>query len=365
MKIASQPLVSIVVPVYNEEEFLGECMESILAQTYANWECTIVNNCSTDRSAEIAKRYASRDSRIRFHENQEFLRAVPNFNRALRQISSSSKYAKIVFSDDWIFPECLERMVEVAEQHPTAGIVGAYGLQGPDVMWSGLPYPTQLISGREVCRKLFLDDLYVFGTGTSLLFRADLVRARDPFYNESNLHADSEACCALLGECDFGFVHQVLTFTRVREGSLYQFSRGMNTLIAGRLHDLVNYGRQCLNEQEFQACLDQKLTEYYRFLAAQVVRRYDRAFWEYHKRKLVEAGAGFDRIRLAGALCGKFADAALNPKQALDKFLSRRRSGKPATPALDASSMAKTKGTALALEHVGVGHVGVGNKSGE
>ncbi|MGA8432436.1 MAG: glycosyltransferase family 2 protein [Candidatus Sulfotelmatobacter sp.] len=356
MKIASQPLVSIVVPVYNEEEFLGECMDSILTQTYANWECTIVNNCSTDRSAAIAKRFASRDSRIRLQENQEFVRAVPNFNGALRQISPSSKYAKIVFSDDWIFPECLERMVEVAEQHPTAGVVGAYGLQGSDVMWAGLPYPSQLISGREVCRKLFLDDLYVFGTGTSLLFRADLVRARNPFYNESNLHADSETCCALLGECDFSFVHQVLTFTRVRDGSLYQFSRGMNTLIAGRLYDLVNFGRQSLTEQEFQSCLEKKLTEYYRFLAAHVVRRYDREFWEYHKRKLVEVGVGFDRTRLTRALCGKFADAALNPKQALDKFLSRKRSQKPAVPALDASGMAKAKGTALALEHLRVGN---------
>jgi len=126
------------------------------------------------------------------------------------------------------------------------------------------------------------------------------------------------------------------------------------------LHDLVNYGRQSLNEQEFQTCLEKKLTEYYRFLAAHVVRRYDRAFWEYHKRKLVEAGVGFDRLRLAGALCGKFADAALNPKQALDKFLSRKHSNKPAAPALDALGMAKAKGTVLALEHVGVG-----NKSGE
>jgi glycosyltransferase involved in cell wall biosynthesis len=346
MKMASQPLVSVIVPVYNEEQFLGECVTSVRAQTYANWECVIVNNCSTDRSGEIAKRYAAEDSRIRVCENREFLRAVPNYNGALRQISSASKYVKMVFSDDWIFPECLERMVEVAEKHPNAGIVGAYGLQGPDVMWAGLPYPSTLISGREACRKLFLDDLYVFGTGTSLLFRADLVRSRDPFYNESNLHADSEVCCALLGGCDFGFVHQVLTFTRVRENSLFQFSRGLNTLIAGRLHDLVNYGRQSLSEEEFQFCLHKKLTEYYQFLAAHLVRRYDAKFWEYHKRKLMEAGVGFDRVRLAGALCGKFMNAALNPKAAVDKFLSRKRNAPAAVAALDSPGMQKAKAAA-------------------
>ena len=349
MKTGSQPLVSVVVPVYNEEQFLGECLESILAQTYGNWECVIVNNCSTDRSPDIARGYAASDPRIKVYDTTEFLRAVPNFNGALRRISAASKYVKIVFSDDWIFPECLERMVALAEEHPTAGIVGAYGLQGPDVMWSGLSYFGGLISGREVCRKLFLDDIYVFGTGTSLLFRADLVRARDPFYNESNLHADSEACCALLANCDFGFVHQVLTFTRVREGSLYQFSRGLNTLIAGRLYDLVTYGRHYLTESEFQRCVDKKLTEYYRFLAAHLVRRFDPKFWEYHKRKLIEAGVGFDRVWLARAFCGKLLDAALNPKQAVEKFLNRKRSEKPLVAALDASGMEKAKANRPAL----------------
>jgi len=242
MNTDTQPLISIVTPVYNGAQYLGECLESLRAQTYQHWECVVANNCSTDGSGAIAREYAAKDSRIRVEDGKEFLRAVPNFNRALRHISPASKYCKIVFADDWIFPECLELMVAVAEEYPSVGIVGAYGLQGRQVMWAGLPYPSKLVSGREICRKLFLEDLYVFGTGTSLLFRADLVRSHDPFFNESNLHSDSEACLALLKTCDFGFVNQVLTFTRVREGSLLAFSQEMNTLIAGRLYDLVTYG---------------------------------------------------------------------------------------------------------------------------
>jgi glycosyltransferase involved in cell wall biosynthesis len=324
MNSALQPLVSVVVPVYNEAGYLAECMESILAQTYQNWDCVIVNNCSTDASAEIAHEYAAKDRRIRLHNNQQFLRAVPNFNGALRQISPVSEYCKIVFADDWIFPECLERMVAVAVEHPSVGIVGAYGLQGRQVMWAGLPYPSHLIPGREICRKLFLDDLYVFGTGTSLLFRADLVRNRDPFFNESNLHADSEACLALLKTCDFGFVNQVLTFTRVREGSLFAFSTEMNTLIAGRLYDLVTHGPDCLTREEFETCLDRKLSEYYAFLAGRMTRRRDTKFWDYHKRKLVEAGVGFDRARLAKAFLAKLCSAVLNPKDTIEKLLKGR-----------------------------------------
>jgi hypothetical protein len=144
-------------------------------------------------------------------------------------------------------------------------------------------------------------------------------------------------------------VHQVLTFTRVRDGSLFQFSRGLNTLIAGRLYDLVTYGRHYLTESEFQLCVDKKLAEYYRFLAAHLVRRFDPKFWEYHKRKLIEAGVGFDRVRLARALCGKLLDAALNPKPAVEKFLNRKRSEKPLVAALDASGMEEAKASRPAL----------------
>src|SRR4249920_1474381 len=101
-----QPRVSIVTPLYNNAEYLPECLDSILAQTYANWDCTIVNNCSTDRSADIAHRYAAKDSRIRVHDNSQFLPAIANHSASLRLISPSSKYCKIVFADDWIFPEC-------------------------------------------------------------------------------------------------------------------------------------------------------------------------------------------------------------------------------------------------------------------
>src|SRR5262245_34009099 len=192
MNTTSQPLVSIVTPVYNEAEYLAECVESVLAQTYQNWDYTIVDNCSTDGSVDIARRYAAQDQRIRILENQRFLRAIPNFNGALRQIAPASKYCKVVLGDDWIFPECLERMVAVAEAHPSVGIVGAYALEGGQVRWTGLPYPSTLVCGREICRKHFLDKLYVFGSQTSVLYRADLVRSHDPFYTEANIHADTE-----------------------------------------------------------------------------------------------------------------------------------------------------------------------------
>jgi glycosyltransferase involved in cell wall biosynthesis len=320
MSNASQPLVSIVTPVYNGAEYLAECVESILAQTYQNWDYTIVDNCSTDGSADIARRYAAKDKRIRIVENQQFVRAIANHNIALRQISPASKYCKVVFGDDWIFPECLERMVAVAEEHPSVAIVGAYGLEGERVMWGGLPYPSALVPGRVLCRRLFLEGLYVFGTASSLLYRSDFVRARDPFYNESNLHADVEACLVLLKTADFAFVHQVLTFTRLRPDSLRSLSSDLHTYIAGELHDLVTHGSDFLTPAEFSICLNEKLSAYYDILAGGVLRRREKRFWDYHKHALAEAGIAFSRMRLATVLLAKCGSAILNPKLTVEKL---------------------------------------------
>lgn len=328
MSPGRQPRVSIVTPVYNNRDYLSECIESVQAQTYYNWDYTIVNNCSTDGSGEVARRYAAQDPRIRVLDNDQFRRAVPNHNNALRQISPDSKYCKMVFADDWIFPRCIEEMVNLAERNPSVGIVGAYGLEEirragirqDVVMWSGLPYPSDRVSGREVCRRLFLHGTYPFGTSTSLLYRSDLVRSRNPFYNEANLHADEEACIALLQTCDFGFVHQILTFKRWRDKSLGAFSLDYQTVRAGRLHDLVAYGREFFTQEELDRCIAEILSEYYNFLAVSFMRgRRDPKFWQYHKTKLSET-VGFSRMRLARAIAARIGRMLLNPYETVEKL---------------------------------------------
>src|SRR6267143_2203091 len=140
MNSIQHPLVSIVTPVYNEEAHLRECIESVLAQTYPNWDYAIANNCSTDRTLEIAQEYAARDSRIRVHDNATFVDVIGNYNIAFRQISSQSKYCKVVAADDWLYPDCLEKMVALAEQHPSVAMVSALGLEGTNVAQFALPY---------------------------------------------------------------------------------------------------------------------------------------------------------------------------------------------------------------------------------
>jgi glycosyltransferase involved in cell wall biosynthesis len=317
-------LVSVVTPVYNGERHLRECIESVLSQTYSNWEYTIVNNCSTDRTLEIATEYAARDSRIRIHNNSAFVRVIPNYNIAFRQISADSEFCKVVAADDYLYPECLEKMVDLALRNDGVAIVGAYALMGPNVAWTGLPPTTAVISGRNVCRTYLLGGEYIFGTATSVLFRSDLVRSKPAFYNESNLHSDTETCLELLQNRDFGFVHEVLTFSRVDDASLTSFSNRFNTFLPWVLYALVTYGASYLTVDELRQRIRHQRLEYFRYLARQLFRHREREFWKFHRTKLAALGFPLRRYQLALGLALLLGDAVRNPRAALKRRLVTR-----------------------------------------
>jgi glycosyltransferase involved in cell wall biosynthesis len=135
MSMHEEPLVGVLTPVYNGEAFLAECIESVLAQTYRNFKYTIVNNCSTDRSLDIALAYAKKNPRVRVHSNDAFVDIIANHNTAFRLLPPEAKYCKIVSADDHLFPECITRMVETAEANPSAGLIGSYQISGARVRW--------------------------------------------------------------------------------------------------------------------------------------------------------------------------------------------------------------------------------------
>jgi len=178
----------------------------------------------------------------------------------MRQLLPESKYCKVVHADDFLFPECLEKMVALAEKHPSVGIVGAYGLRGTEVVWDQLiPYKQEVTPGNTVCRAILLGAPYVFGSPTSTLIRADLVRKRPDFYNVMNPNPDAEVCFDILWESDFGFVHQVLTYTRVHEKSQTTKDGKVGALVFGKLVTLQKFGPVYLTPQELKKRMDRWL----------------------------------------------------------------------------------------------------------
>ena len=338
MDLQIQPLVSVVTPVYNGAGYLAECIESVLAQTYENWEYVIVNNRSTDRSLEIAQHYARQDARIRIHNNGKFLALMQNWNHALRQISAESEYCKVVHADDWLFPECIAQMVDLAEANPSVGLVGSYALKGDRVYCDGLPYPSTVVPGREICRLSLLGSIYVFGSPTSLLIRSDLIRGRKAFYDETvtsagvpNIYADVEACYDILQDTDFGFVHQVFTYTRTHSESQTSFHHRLNTGILGRLAVLAKYGPACLSSEEYEKRLEQRMQNYYAFLGRSVLQRREREFWAYHKAGLENLGFSLSWGKLTKAtvkeLYCTLISCLLHPKTTAQSIIGFVRKG--------------------------------------
>jgi len=282
----SQPLVSVVTPVYNGEAYLDECISSVLQQTYRHFEYIIVNNCSTDKSYDIALKYAAQDSRIRVVSNTEFLTALQNFNNAMRQISAQSAYCKVVHADDWLFPECLEKMVALAEANPSVGIVGSYRLVNDHVESDGLPYHRTVIPGAEIARMNLTKGPYTFGSPSALLIRSDLVREKEKFYNEAHIGADTEACLELLQKCDFGFVHQVLTFYRIHPGATTGKNMDLKTGYPNFLYSYKKYGPIYLSPEEYKAGCRRRMAAYYRFLGSRILHWRDKRFWDYHRNAI-------------------------------------------------------------------------------
>lgn len=115
------PRLSIGLPVYNGEDFLERAIETLLAQTYTDFELVICDNASTDRTDEICRAFAARDARIRYHRNERNLGAMGNFCRVFEL--SSGELFKWAAHDDEHEPEFLARCVAALDADPTVVLV--------------------------------------------------------------------------------------------------------------------------------------------------------------------------------------------------------------------------------------------------
>lgn len=98
------PKVSIIVPVYKAEKYLNRCIDSILAQTFTDWELLLIDDGSTDRSGDICDEYAKKDTRIRvFHKENGGVSSARN----LGLDSAQGEWVTFIDADDYILPDFL------------------------------------------------------------------------------------------------------------------------------------------------------------------------------------------------------------------------------------------------------------------
>mgnify|MGYP002621066409 CR=1 FL=1 len=111
------PTTSICIPTYNGEQYIHECLDSVLTQSISDFEILVVDDCSSDSTFDIAQEYERKDPRVRTIRNQHNLGLVGNWNRCIEL--AQGEWIKFVFQDDIIDCECLEKMLAVADKdHP-------------------------------------------------------------------------------------------------------------------------------------------------------------------------------------------------------------------------------------------------------
>jgi len=207
----NKPLVSICTPVYNGEEFLENCIKSVLNQTYENFEYIIVDNASTDITPDVIEKYRKKDSRIVVYRNEKTVCMEDNFNLCANYSSDNAKWIKYALADDYLFPDCVEKMVQVGEVDERIGIVSAYRMAGSSVTNMGLPIEQNVFDGSEILKQQILRKLHVASSSpNTVMYRRNVFNELKGFNNKYDL-SDTELAFRLLDQYKLGFVHYVLT----------------------------------------------------------------------------------------------------------------------------------------------------------
>lgn len=171
-----QPLVSVIIPVYNAAPELARCIESIRRQTYENLEILLIDDGSLDASAPICEMYARVDSRLCVHEKSNSgVSATRNLALALAR----GKYLQFVDSDDYLAPEATELLVRRAEATGCDLVIAHYfRVIGEEITEHGfLTGRTKVMDQQEFARELMDEPAsFYYGVMWNKLYRADLIR---------------------------------------------------------------------------------------------------------------------------------------------------------------------------------------------
>jgi glycosyltransferase involved in cell wall biosynthesis len=281
------PKVAIVTPVYNGAAFLADAIESVLAQTYANWTYLVSDNGSTDDTFAIAERYAARDRRIRA-VRLPHLPIVDNWNRMFSLVEDDAVYVKELHADDLLMPNCLAELLASMERYPTAGMVSSYCLYDAAVSNIGVPVGSELLPGHEVIRRTLLGEFYVFGGPSQIMFRHDVIRELTPsIYDRKLRHPDLDLWYRVLGRHDFAFVHQVLSCERTHDQTQTNtFGAQYSTLALENFCFLRHYGPRYLDAAAYGSGHRRLLKEYRRRIARRMVGGAGLGYWRYHRDHL-------------------------------------------------------------------------------
>lgn len=207
------PKVSVIMTAFNEERFIGNAIQSIIDQTFGNWELLIVDDGSQDRTARIAAEYAEKDPRIRLIRNLHEGRAQA-LNTGLQ--AAQGKYIAILDADDYAFPHRLQKSVNYLDEHDDVVVVGSFALYRDLVSrqeWLGrVPVEDAAIRRQMLVKMAF--------NHPSLMFKKTAVKGLS--YINKNYFEDYLFCAALLSRGKGANIPEPLVIINRHPGSITQ-----------------------------------------------------------------------------------------------------------------------------------------------
>lgn len=234
-------LLSVIVPVYNTEKYVGKCIESVLGQTYRNIELLLIDDGSTDKSGEICDKYAALDSRARvFHKKHMGVSAARNFGLEIAE----GEYVGFVDSDDHILPQMYEILIgSLNENNADISVCARTECEeGASVNSEPGENSVLVLNPREAIRDLFVSNRYIYHSMWDKLCRRSLLDGLE--FPEARLYEDGAVTLRLIERSSKIAVTTARLYCYVkRQGSLTVggFDRDRAYAWMERRIDAINY----------------------------------------------------------------------------------------------------------------------------
>ncbi|NJK74046.1 MAG: glycosyltransferase [Microcoleus sp. SU_5_6] len=259
-----QPLVSICIPTYNGEAFIAEAIQSAIDQTYPNIEIIVSDDGSTDKTVAIAQSFQSQtsaDFRIVLHRNYGLSQ---NWNFCISQ--AKGEYIKFLFQDDFLAPECIEKLVAVARQDSEIGLVfsprgiaiaetesnpilrkASSAIKDLYKGWSNLK---QIQNGQELLAdaNCLNNPINKIGEPTTVLIAARVFREIGLFDSELSQYVDLDMWWRILGNYKIGFVREQLSALRIHP----EQQTWKNFAVKENHKDIIRFYKKILNHPEYR-----------------------------------------------------------------------------------------------------------------
>lgn len=172
----NNPKVSIVIPVYNREQFINDAIKSALRQTYSNVEIVVVDNKSTDNTWGVLQEWAQKDNRIRIYQNEENIGPVRNWIKCFEY--STGEYVKIIWSDDWISDDYLEKTIPLFDESVAFVLTRIIQIDDDTKrIERDITYKKELYTSEEYLKDIltYNNNTFTFSPGAGVFRRKDLL----------------------------------------------------------------------------------------------------------------------------------------------------------------------------------------------